>query len=79
MSDAAYDPGPAALPAELLQALVAQSRDLLALTDATGTLLWANARFAAATGFAGRPATSCSTSRRPALPARKAGFRSRAC
>ena len=53
-----YDPGAAALPADLLQAFVANSRDLLALTDATGTLLWANARFAAATGYAGRPATS---------------------
>src|SRR5450755_168370 len=58
MSDAAYDPGPAALPADVLQALVAASPDLLAITDATGTLLWANARFAAATGFAGRPATT---------------------
>ena len=58
MSDVVYDPGLAALPADLLQAFVAQSRDLLALTDATGTLLWANARFAAATGFAGRPATT---------------------
>jgi PAS domain S-box-containing protein len=58
MSDAPYDPGTAALSAELLQAFVANSRDLLALTDATGTLLWANARFSAATGYAGRPATS---------------------
>jgi PAS domain S-box-containing protein len=58
MSDAAYDPGTAALPADLLQAFVANSRDLLALTDGTGTLLWANARFTAATGYAGRPATS---------------------
>ncbi|HEY4956229.1 MAG TPA: PAS domain-containing protein, partial [Caldimonas sp.] len=58
MSDAAYDPGPPALPADLLQAFVAQSRDLLALTDATATLLWTNARFAAATGFAGRLATT---------------------
>jgi len=58
MSDAPYDPGTTALPADLLQAFVANSRDLLALTDATGTLLWANARFAAATGYSGRPATS---------------------
>jgi PAS domain S-box-containing protein len=58
MSDAPYDPGAAALPADLLQAFVANSRDLLALTDATGTLLWANARFSSATGYGGRPATS---------------------
>ena len=58
MSDAAHEPGLAALPVELLQALVAHSRDMLALTDATGTLVWANARFAAATGYAGRPATT---------------------
>jgi signal transduction histidine kinase/CheY-like chemotaxis protein len=58
MSDAAYDPGPAALPADLLQALVAHSHDLLAVTDGTGTVLWANAHFAAATGYAGRPATT---------------------
>ena len=50
MSDAAYDPDPAELPIDLLQAFVAHSRDLLAVTDGTGTLLWANARFAAATG-----------------------------
>ena len=58
MSDAAHDPGLAALPVELLQALVAHSRDLLAVTDGTATLLWANARFAAATGYAGRAATT---------------------
>jgi PAS domain S-box-containing protein len=56
MSDAPpYDPGAAALPADLLQAFVANSRDLLALTDAAGTLLWVNARFSAATGYNGRP------------------------
>ena len=58
MSDAAPDPGPAPLPADLLQAFVAHSRDMLAVTDATGTLVWANARFAAATGYAGRLAAS---------------------
>jgi PAS domain S-box-containing protein len=58
MSDAPYDPGTGALSNELLQAFVANSRDLLAVTDATGTLTWVNARFAAATGYAGRPATS---------------------
>ena len=54
MTDAAHEPGLAALPAELLQAFVALSRDMLAMTDATGTVLWANSRFAAATGYAGR-------------------------
>jgi PAS domain S-box-containing protein len=58
MPDAAPDAGLAALPAELLQALVAHSRDMLAITDATGTLVWANPRFAAATGYAGRLAAS---------------------
>jgi len=58
MTDAAHEPGLAALPVELLQAFVALSRDMLALTDATGTVLWANSRFAAATGYAGRAATS---------------------
>ena len=58
MTDAAHEPGLAALPVELLQAFVAHSRDMLALTDATGTVVWANSRFAAATGYAGRPATS---------------------
>jgi len=58
MSDAAQPPGLAGLSVELLQAFVAQSRDMLALTDATGSLLWANPRFTAATGFAGRAATS---------------------
>ena len=58
MSDAPHDAGPAALPLDVLQAFVAHSRDLLALTDATGTLLWTNARFASATGYAGRAATT---------------------
>ena len=58
MTDAAHEPGLAALPVELLQAFVAHSRDMLALTDATGTVIWANSRFTAATGYAGRPATS---------------------
>jgi PAS domain S-box-containing protein len=48
----------AELPAEFLQALVAQSRDLIAVTDATGALLWSNERFAVATGFSGRPSTT---------------------
>ena len=58
MTDAAHEPGLAALPVELLQAFVAHSRDMLALTDATGTVVWANSRFSAATGYAGRAATS---------------------
>src|SRR6185436_5469687 len=58
MTDAAHEPGLAALPVELLQAFVAHSRDMLALTDATGTIAWANRRFAAATGYIGRAATS---------------------
>ena len=58
MTDATHEPGLAALPIELLQAFIANSRDMLALTDATGTLVWANARFVAATGYSGRPATT---------------------
>ncbi|MEO5844265.1 MAG: PAS domain-containing protein [Caldimonas sp.] len=58
MTDAVHEPGHPALPDELLQAFVALSRDMLALTDATGTLVWANARFAAATGYAGRAAAT---------------------
>jgi len=46
------------LPAEFLQAIVAQSRDLIVVTDASGALLWSNERFAAATGFSGRPSTT---------------------
>ena len=44
MSDAPYDPGPAALSTELLQAFLAESRELLAVTDASGKLLWVNGR-----------------------------------
>jgi PAS domain-containing protein len=83
MTDAADDPGLAALPVELLQAFVALSRDMLALTEATGSIVWANARFAAATGYAGRAATSLldftipgsagSTSIRRASPAASSG------
>jgi PAS domain S-box-containing protein len=51
MRDAANDPGPAALPVSLLQALLEESRDLFVLTDAIGTIAWANRRFAEATGF----------------------------
>jgi PAS domain S-box-containing protein len=58
VTDAAHEPGLAALPVALLQAFVAHSRDMLALTDVTGTLAWANARFAAATGYRGRAATT---------------------
>src|SRR4029079_9828555 len=55
MSEAPYDPGPAALANELLQAFVRESHELLALTDAAGKLLWVNARFSASTGYNGRP------------------------
>jgi hypothetical protein len=58
MSQAAYDRGVADLPAEFLQALVAQSRDLLVVSDASGLLLWSNERFAVATGLAGRPSAN---------------------
>ena len=58
MTNAAHEPGLAALPIELLQAFVAHSRDMLVLTDATGTVAWTNVRFAAATGYSGRPATT---------------------
>ncbi|MEO8311997.1 MAG: PAS domain-containing protein [Caldimonas sp.] len=58
MTDAAHEPGLLALPDEMLRAIVALSRDLIALTDPTGTLVWTNARFAAATGYAGRAAAT---------------------
>jgi PAS domain S-box-containing protein len=58
VSVAAYDRGVADLPAEFLQALIAQSRDLLAVTDAAGLLLWSNERFASVTGFSRRPSTT---------------------
>jgi PAS domain S-box-containing protein len=58
MSDAPYDPGPAALSNELLQAFLAESRELLAVTDAGGKLLWVNGRFSASTGYNGRPNTT---------------------
>ena len=58
MSDSAPGPAVGGLSPDLLQALVAHSREMLAVSDGTGTLLWANARFAAATGYAGRAATS---------------------
>jgi len=55
MSDAPYDPGPGALSTELLQAFLVESRELLAVTDGSGRLLWVNARFSASTGHNGRP------------------------
>ncbi|MBV9891527.1 MAG: PAS domain-containing protein, partial [Rhizobacter sp.] len=55
MSDAPYDPGPAALSTDLLQAFLDDSRELLAVTDAAGKLLWTNERFWASTGHNGRP------------------------
>jgi PAS domain-containing protein len=47
--DPSSSPGP--LPAAWLQAWLAQSHDLLALTDAAGTVHWCNAAFAQATGI----------------------------
>ena len=55
MSDAPYDPGPAALSSDVLHAFLAESRELLAMTDGAGKLLWVNARFSASTGYNGRP------------------------
>ena len=55
MSDAPYDPGPEALSTDLLHAFLADSCELLAVTDPSGKLLWANARFSASTGYNGRP------------------------
>ena len=55
MSDAPYDPGPEALSTDLLHAFLGDSRELLAVTDPSGKLLWANARFSASTGYNGRP------------------------
>jgi PAS domain-containing protein len=37
----------------VLQALVEQSLELIAITDRPGTITWANSRFSAATGIAG--------------------------
>ncbi len=45
----------AELPADFLQALVAQSRDLLVVSDASGAVLWSNERFSGTTGAIGRP------------------------
>src|SRR5580765_1950307 len=51
MSD--RDPPACPLPAAVLQALVEQSLELIAITDAAGTITWANSRFSAATGLSG--------------------------
>ena len=51
MSDAL----PAAIPATLLPAWLEQSSDLLVLTDRAGHVVWANARFLAATGLNAGP------------------------
>jgi hypothetical protein len=55
MSD--RDPPAGPLPAAVLQALVEQSLELIAITDGAGTIAWANARFSAATGVFGGDAT----------------------
>ena len=46
------------LPADVLQALLAQSLELVAVTDGTGAIGWVNHRFETATGIAGNGATS---------------------
>ncbi|MEO8523359.1 MAG: PAS domain-containing protein [Caldimonas sp.] len=46
------------LPAELQQALIEQSLELLAVTDGAGTITWANARFSMATGVTAASAPS---------------------
>src|SRR5262245_14060224 len=56
MSDREIPAGP--LSADVLQALVEQSLELIAITDAAGTITWANARFSAATGVAADAAAS---------------------
>ena len=48
-ADHAFEAG--ALPAAMLRAFVDQVRDLVALTDAIGTIIWGNVGFAQATGF----------------------------
>jgi len=55
MSD--RDPPAGPLPAAVLQALVEQSLELIAITDAAGTITWASSRFSAATGVLGGEAT----------------------
>jgi PAS domain S-box-containing protein len=52
MSDADQDLPAGSPPADVLRALVEQSLELLAVSDGTGRILWANERFAAATGLA---------------------------
>ncbi len=51
MSDREPLAGP--LTADVLQALVEQSLELIAITDGAGTITWANSRFSAATGVSG--------------------------
>jgi PAS domain S-box-containing protein len=53
MSDGYHDSSAGELPADVLQALMAQSLELLAVTDDSGRIAWANERFRAATGAAG--------------------------
>jgi PAS domain S-box-containing protein len=53
MSDGHHDSSAGELPADVLQALVAQSLELLAVTDDSGRIAWANERFRTATGVAG--------------------------
>ena len=53
MSDGYHDSSVGELPADVLQALMAQSLELLAVTDDSGRIAWANERFRAVTGAAG--------------------------
>ncbi len=52
MSDGDHVSSAGGLPADVLQALVAQSLELLVVTDDSGRIAWANDRFCAATGMA---------------------------
>lgn len=52
------DPSPAPFAPALLTTWLEQSNDLLALTDSSGGLAWANSRFVAATGLAPGPAAN---------------------
>jgi PAS domain-containing protein len=76
MSD--RDPPAGPLPAAVLQALVEQSLELIAITDAAGTITWANSRFSAATGVSGGDAkrlSMCRRGRGRRVDAREAGRR----
>jgi PAS domain S-box-containing protein len=52
VSDADHDLPAGGPPTDMLRALIGQSLELLVVTDAAGRMLWANERFALATGLA---------------------------